>query len=158
LRLEAEKEAQLGMRLGVDGMRTNAGEWSRAQSIAREELPPLSDPQRAAAKSLGISEEAYARMIFAEERTGSGLLTKTEMFARLLVEKLRQLRSNATVETVVLRTLENRFDIAIRLNGDVIPLRVNEDVVNDLFESGSYAAERRLSRILNTTIGVLERQ
>ena len=155
LRAEAEKEAQLGFRLGVDGMRTSPGEWSRAQSTPKEELPPLNDAQRSAAKSLGISEEAYARMILAEERTANELLTRTKMFAHFLAEKLHRMSSSATVENVVLRTLENRFDVTIKLNGDVIPLRVDEEVVSNLFESGSLEAERRISRILSATIGAL---
>ncbi len=161
LRKEAERETQLPARIGVDGMRTSVSEWSQARAAPIEELPPLSDAQRATAKSLGISEEAYSRMLFAGERTSNQLLAKTEMFARLLAEKLRGLNSKAAVESVILRTLENKFDVVVRLNGTVIPLRVNEDVVedvvNDLFESGSAEGEQRLSRILNATVGARER-
>jgi len=157
LRAEAEEEARLGVRLGIDGMRTNANEWRHAQSTPAEELPPLSDPQRAAAKSLGIPEEAYARTILAEERTARELLTKTEMLARLLAEKLRGISPSATIESVVLRTLEDRFDVVVRLNGKVVPLRVNEEVVDSLFEAGSLEADQRISRILDATVGVLER-
>jgi hypothetical protein len=158
LRAEAEREARLPAMLGVDGTRTSADEWSQARSIPKEDLPPLSDPQRAAAKSLGVSEEAYARMVFASERTSKKLLTKTERLARFLAEKLRGAGSKATVEDVTLRTLENRFDVAIKLNGDVIPLRIDEDVVDDLFESGSAEADQRLARILSAMIGIPEKR
>lgn len=158
LRAEAEREAQLGVKISVDGMRASGSERSYVQLIPREELPPLSGPQRAVAKSLGASEEAYARMLLAEQRTARLLLARIEMFARLLVKKLQDLGSKATLESVVLRTLENKFDIEIKLHGNVIPLRINKDLVDELFESGSAEAEQRLSRILNTTVGVRERQ
>jgi hypothetical protein len=158
LRKEIEREARLPFKIVVDGTRTSPDEWSRAQAIAKAELPPLSEAQRATAKSLGVAEEAYARMIFAAEHTSKKLLAKAEMFGRLIAEKLKALGSQGRVESVALRTLENRFDVGIRVNGSVIPLRIKEDLADDIFESGSADAEERLARILSTTIGILERQ
>lgn len=158
LRQEIEKEARLPFKIAVDGTRTSPDEWSRAQAIVKEELPPLSEAQRATARSLGVAEEPYARMIFASEYTSKKLLAKAEMFGRLVAEKLEALGFQGKVESVVLRTLENRFDVGVRMNGKVIPLRIKEDLADDIFESGSADAEARLTRILSTTIGVLERQ
>src|SRR5437016_990171 len=50
LRAEAQKEAQLGMKVVIDGIQASASERSKAQLIPKEELPPLNGPQRAAAR------------------------------------------------------------------------------------------------------------
>jgi hypothetical protein len=116
LREQVEKEAQLPFRMGVDGGQIYPDEWKQSREIPKEELPPLSDGQRATAKSLGISEEAYARTSVGQERTAKKLLVKVEMFGRLLARKLRDLGSNATVERVFWRTSEGKFDVSVRLN------------------------------------------
>jgi hypothetical protein len=80
------------------------------------------------------------------------------MFARLLEKKLRDLGLKATVDNVVLRILEDRFDVVLRVNGAGFPLRIKEDVVDELFEGGSVDAEEKLSRILKATVGAREHQ
>jgi hypothetical protein len=158
LRAEAEREAQLGMKIGVDGMQASASERSKAQLIPKEELPPLNGPQRTAARRLGYSEEEYARMLVAEQRTTRLLFAKIEMFARFLAKKLQHMDSRATIESVILKNLKNRFDVELKLDGNVIPVSINKDLVDDLFESGSVEAEQRLQRILEITVGAQERR
>jgi hypothetical protein len=158
LRQQVEKQAQLPFELGVDIGRTGPEEWRRAQAMPKEELPPLSDAQRATAKRLGVSEESYARMIFGQELTAKSSLVRTEMLARLLSKKLCDLGSKATIEKVVWRTLDDKFDVAVKLNGDIIPLRIDEGLVDSLFDSGSADAEQRLARILSATVGLRESQ
>src|SRR6266571_7053713 len=139
------------MQIAVDGTRGSSSAQEAVRRIPRDQLPGLTEAQKKAAKQLGASEEAYARMILAGERAQDQLLIKTEMFARLLQKKLRELGSDAKIENVVLRALDEKFDVAVSLNGTIIPLRIREDVVDDLFEAGSADAEDRIARILNST-------
>jgi len=150
LRVEVEKEAKLGIRIGVDGMRTGANEWSQAQAIPTSDLPPLSDPQRRAAQKMGISEEEYARSFVAGEKTANWLLGKTQRLAGLLQEYVKQVNSTAKLETIILRTFEERFDVEFSVEGRIVPIRIRENVVDDLFEAGSAQAEQDLRRILGT--------
>lgn len=144
------------MQIAVDGSRGSASAQEAVQQIPKEQLPPLTEAQKQVARQLGASEEAYARMILEGERAQGELLVKTEMFARLLSKKLGELKSKANIENVVLRTLDGKFEVDVRVNGRVVPLRIREDLVDDLFEAGSPDAEERLSRILRTTLGLLE--
>jgi hypothetical protein len=80
------------------------------------------------------------------------------MFARLLEKKIREVGIKAVVENVVLRILEDRFDVMLRVNGASLPLRIKEGIVDDLFESGSAEAEDKLLRILKATLGTREHQ
>jgi hypothetical protein len=151
LRIEVEKEAGLGAKIGVDGMRFGASESRDAQSIPKEDLPPLTDAQREVARKLGVSEEGYARSFVAGEKTWNLLLDKTKRFADFL-QHVTSVASGARVESVMLRTTERRFDVTVRLGDRSIPVRVKETLVDDLFESGSEQAERNLRRIIEMTV------
>jgi hypothetical protein len=144
------------MHISVEGWRANPIEREAIRTVPAEQLPPLTAEQKEVARKLGVSEEAYARMALAGQRTSDLLLKKTEMLAKLLEQKLRGSGSKATIENVVLRTMKHKFDVLLRINGSTIPIRINEDVVDDLFESGSEEAEQRLSRIVSTTIDLQE--
>src|SRR5438270_3406743 len=146
------------MQISVEGWRASPGDWEAVRSIPRDQLPALTEQQREVARKMGVPEEDYARSALAGERTQNALLAKTEMFARLLEKKIRDLGLKATVQNVVLRTLEHAFEVSMNTNGAYLPLRIKEEVVDDLFEAGSGEAEEKLSRILNTTVGIRERQ
>lgn len=146
------------MQIAVDGPRGSASAQDAVRRIPKEELPPLTDAQKIVARQLGASEEDYARMILEGERAHDELLVKTELFARLLEKKLREIGSSAKIENVLLRTLDGKFEIEIDVNGRTIPLRIREDLIDDLFEAGSPDAEERLARILRTTLGLVEPQ
>ena len=146
------------MQIAVDGSRGSASAQDAVRRIPREQLPPLSDAQKRVAHQMGASEEAYARMILAGERAQDELLAKTEMFARLLEKKLHDIGSKAKIDNVVLRATSGTFDVEINLSGTIIPLRIREQLIDDLFEAGSPDAEERLVRILNSTVSIRERQ
>lgn len=148
LRVEAEKEALLGVKIGVDGMRFGAKESDEAYSIPKEELPPLTDAQRKVAQKLGVSEEGYARSFVAGEKTSNRLLEKTKRLADFLQRRVGEFIADARVESVVLRTTERRFDVEIRAGDRIVPVGVRETLIDDLFESGSEQAEKNLGRVL----------
>jgi restriction endonuclease S subunit len=117
-----------------------------------EQLPQLTDEQRAVAKKLGIAEQDYARSLVAGERNREALLAKTERLARLLEERLAASGIDGKINRVVLRTIQDRFDVEIQVNGRVLPLRIEETVVDDYFDSGSPDAEQRLAQILDRAL------
>ena len=146
------------MNIAVDGWRASPSDWDSVRNIPKDELPELSEAQKEVAQKLGVSEESYARSALAGKRTQDTLLAKTDMFARLLDKKIRDLGFKANVESVVLRLLEHRFEVLLAANGFRLPLRISEDIIDDLFESGSAEAEEKLARLLNSTVGLRERQ
>jgi hypothetical protein len=137
------------MEIAVDGWRSGATDWDAVRNLPAEQLPQLSEEQRAVAKKLGISEQDYARSLVAGERSREALLVKTERLARLLEQRIAALGIGGRVNRVVLRTIQDRFDIEVQLNGRVLPLRIEESIVDDYFESGSADAEKRLAQILD---------
>jgi hypothetical protein len=153
LRREGERQAKLGVKIGIIGMRSGSSEWIRAQQIPDSELPPLSSPQREAAKKLGVEEARYARSIVAQELTAASLLQKGKRLADVLQRKTAELGTGAVVESVLLNTLEERFDIEVRLGDEIVPMRIKEALVDDLFEGGSERADRSLMRILEVALG-----
>lgn len=146
------------MEISVQGWKASPSEWEAVRRLPKAELPPLTEEQKEVARKLGVSEEDYARSALAGERTQNALLAKTETFARLLEKKLRDLGLNANVENVVLQILDDRFEVLLRMNGKLLPLRIKEEIVDDLLERGSAEAEERLARILNATVGVRAQQ
>jgi hypothetical protein len=137
------------MEIAVDGWRSGVADWDAVRNLPAEQLPQLSDEQRAVARKLGISEQDYARSVVAGERSRESLLVKTERLARLLEQRIAALGIGGRVNRVTLRTFEDRFDIEVQVNGRVLPLRIDEAIVDDYFDSGSADAEQRLGHILD---------
>jgi hypothetical protein len=135
--------------VSVDGSRTEPQVWEAVRALPKDQLPPLTPAQREVAASLHIPEKDYARSVEAARRTTDELLKKAERFARVLNERIRTRNQEIQVERVALNTLEQRFEILLRVNGEVETLRVAERVVDGLFEDGSREAEENLSRILD---------
>ena len=140
------------MEIAVDGWRSGAAEREAARSLSPEQLPRLTDEQRSVARKLGIPEEEYARSIVAGERNRDVLLLKTERLARLLEQRTEMLGIGAYVDRVTLRTVQDRFDVELRINGRTLPLRIEESVVDDYFDNGSKDAEERLGHILDRAL------
>jgi hypothetical protein len=136
-------------RIAVGGSRVSAADWRAASGIPKEELPALTKEQRHLAERLNVSAEDYARSMLANQLGMKMLLAKTDQFARLLAEKVRAVEPKATVEHVTLKTGEHSFEAQVRSDGVSVPLRVAEDVVDDLFERGSAEAEKRLQKIVD---------
>ncbi len=141
------------MEIAVDGWRASASDWDAVRNLPVEQLPPLTKEQQEVAKKLGISDADYRRSAFAGERSRETLLAKTERLARQLAKMLRGLHSDASIDSVTLRTFGERLDVSLRLGQQVVPIRISEELVDDLFEGGSEEAERRLVRVLESAVG-----
>ncbi len=140
------------MEIVVDGWRSSGADWDAVRNIPMEQLPVLSEEQRQVAKKLGIPEQDYARSVLAGERNREALLVKTERLARLLEQRLGKPGAKVRINRVVLRTFEDRFDVELQIDGRGVPLRIEETLVNDYFDSGSLDAEERLGRILERAL------
>jgi hypothetical protein len=136
------------MQIVVSGSRSDRSEWEAVQKIPRDQLPPLTADQQRVAEELRIKEEDYQRSILAGKRTGEKLLKKAEWFAKLLQRNLAARVPSATIKSVVLDTWKERFEIAIEINGDLLPLHLAEGVVDDFFDLGSTQAEESVKQML----------
>jgi len=143
------------MEIAVDGWRASVEDWDAVRSIPIDQLPPLTEQQRQVAKKLGVPEPDYARSALAGERTQVVLLQRTERLARLLAERIRAAGLPGEIVRVVLRTFEGRFDVELKVDGKRLPLRIDEDIVDDYFDRGSIEAEERLGRILERALAGL---
>lgn len=149
---EAARQAEMGMKLSVDGVRISALEWEGAREVPVEELPPLTVSERETAKKMNVPETEYSRNLLAAERSRSLLLDKTERLARFLREQLAHLAPDVRVRQVALSTVEQRFDVDLVEGNAHIPTRIREEVVDDFFEGGSLEAESKIIRVLETAI------
>jgi hypothetical protein len=140
------------MNVSVSGGRVIPADWDAVRELPESGLPPLTPEQRMVAQKMRIAEIDYARSAFAMQRTQDKLLAKTEAFARLLERRVREQDAAARIESVALQTTEHKFEVELLLNGRVIPLRIDEDLADDLLESGTTDADQRLERIINRMI------
>ena len=99
-----------------------------------------------------ISDEKYARDLLAQKWGQDVLVAKAERLLGLLREQLKRLAPTATVRRVELSTLRDTFDIEVVTGRGPIPLRIREEVVDDLFERGSSEAEARIAKILEVAV------
>ena len=137
------------MEIAVDGWRSGVADWDAVRNLPAEQLPQLTDEQRAVARKLGIPEQDYARSVVAGERNREALLVKTERLARLLEQRIAALGIDGRINRVTLRTIQGRFDVEVQVNGRTLPLRIDEALVDDYFDNGSADSEQRLAQILD---------
>ena len=140
------------MTVAVNGFRTSPTDWEAARDLPPAQLPPLSAEQREVAGQLHIPEEIYARTAWAAARTTEKLLAKTERFARFLQKKGTSLEPALKIENVTLDTWNARYEVDARINGAPLPLRIVEELVDELLEGGKAEAEERLSRIMSLAL------
>jgi hypothetical protein len=101
---------------------------------------------------LGIPLIDYARSALTAERGQKKLLSKVEIFARVLQEKVRERKANAEIEEVRLETLKERFYVDLQVDGRPLSIEIDENLVNDLLQRGDPEAERRLERVIGLTL------
>jgi hypothetical protein len=136
----------------VDGNRSSIENWMRAQTTPMQELPPLSEEQKTVAGKLGLKDESYARSLYAGDLERKNLERKAEQAAQLLVRIASQKVSGLRVEQVWLKTFDRKFRFDVDLNGKTALIFVSEDLIDDLLENGSRAAEEQLNRIIDVSL------
>ncbi len=140
------------MEIAVQGWRSSPAEWDATRGIPAAELPSLTDEQREVARKLGISEEDYARSVLAGRRTQDVLLQKTQALAAFVENRIAREHPEVRVTRVVLDVVEHRFTVELEFGGKPRILRVDEDIVDDYFDSGSLDAEAKLARIFDRAV------
>jgi hypothetical protein len=101
---------------------------------------------------LHISEEDYARSALAGQLTMGKLIAKTERFAMYLLKRVKEMAPQTSIESVLLDTLEHKFVVSLESEGQITPVHIAEEVVDDYFDSGSPEMERRLDRVLSLAV------
>jgi hypothetical protein len=152
LREEAEKQAQLPMKVVVRGERTTSEDWEWSQSVAESDLPPLNDLQKEAARKLNIPEEAYRRSYAAGQRSLATLLESTDRVGRYLLQKLKQLKPDGEIQEITLDTFQDKYALKLHVQGKSMTIRIEESVIDDLFEAGSSEAERKIERVFEIAL------
>ena len=137
------------MQVIVEGWRSSSSDWLKAQQLSPEELPPLSPEQKDVAEKLGISEEDYARSTKAGELSRQELQAKAEAFGTFLESRLRKRVADASIQSVLLQTFDGRVRIAGTAAGREFRLQIDEELVDNLMQSGSSELEERLQRIID---------
>lgn len=140
------------MQVAVEGSRSSRDDWFRAQQLPASELPFLTDEQKTVAEKLGISAEDYARSAKAGEFSSEELLAKTEAVGRLLEKKMRERNPDSSIDSIVLLTFEGKFRVVAVAGGREIRLQIDEDLLDDLLQSGSQELETRLDRIIDMNL------
>src|SRR5437764_12579309 len=123
--VELKKQAELGMVLGVEGIRITGTEWDKARRLKPEDLPPLNQVQREAAKKMKVSEEEYARGFVAAEQSKAALLAKTERLARFISDQISRIAPSAKVQRILL-SVDHGFEVVLMIEGASTPVRISE--------------------------------
>lgn len=140
------------MEISVRGARTSIAHWQAVRDLRDEQLPDLTSEQKETARQLKIREADYARSALAAARGVDDLVAKTRRIAKFLERQARARDVTARIERITLDTLGGSFEVELRTDREVLPLRIDEGVVDDLFERGSPEAEQRLSRIVDLAL------
>jgi hypothetical protein len=139
------------MEIIIDGWRAGGDERKEAASVPVDRLPPLSEAQKVTARKMGIPEETYARSAYAGMRNQDRLAEKTKKFARLLQEKL-QGRHGVQLESIRLDVLQHRYQVVGTEGGQQFSFFVSEEMIDELFQTGSGNLERNLERVLELAL------
>jgi hypothetical protein len=140
------------MQVIVTGWRSSSEGWLRAQQLPAQDLPHLSEEQKAIAREFGASEEDYARSVYAAALCRRELLAKTERLGELLETTMRAKFLDASVQMIELRTFDGNFQIVAIVRGQDARLRISEELVDELLVSGSKELEARLARIVELSL------
>jgi hypothetical protein len=139
------------MQVSVRGARISGSEWQAARRLPVAELP-VSEAQRKTAESLRVRVEDYARGAYAEHLSQERLLQETERFALWLDTEVRKRFSRTTIERVTLDTFGDKYEVVVAQDRQRLTLRIDEKVVEAIFESGSLGAQESLGRILDLNL------
>ncbi len=144
------------MDIQIDGNRSTSECWQAAQLISPQALPPISPEEEQVAKKLAISSEGYRRSKYAAELTKHQLEARALQVGKLVEAWLNRHNLIAQVEGVWLRTFQGKFRVEIRIGALTKLIFIEEDLINDLLDSGSIEAERSFDRLLTSNFSAQE--
>lgn len=136
----------------VQGYSTSVNEWARADQALKQELPQLTQEQKAFARRYGIPEERYARKVLAGQYGQEKLRTEAERFARSLEAAVAELKNErgfeVEIEMVVYTAIDREFTCHLREGSKEFTVQISSVKVADHLESGDPALEVRLRQQL----------
>ncbi len=140
------------MEIRVDGNRSSSENWMRAQTASAGELPHLTPKQQEFAAKFGMSSDAFARRVLAEELGRKDLRQRAEQAARLIERLASKKGISLRVDQVWVKTLEGKLRFDVESASKHALIFVSEELMDELFESGSPSAEERISRIIDVSL------
>jgi hypothetical protein len=140
------------MEIIIEGWRGGTGFVKKARNLTTEQLPRLTEAQKATAKKMGITEEDYARMAYAGMRSQEQLKEKTERFARNLKPTLDGLSPAWEIERIRLIVIEHEYRIDFSGQGQKAMLRIPEELVDDYLEGGVAGAWQQILERVKTRL------
>lgn len=90
--------------------RKRFAEWQQANCLREEELPKLSDEQRARARRLHLSERAYAIAIKAAELASDSALEKMKRVGSLIARAVKDRAPEDELTSIVWDFYEHKFE------------------------------------------------
>ncbi len=136
------------MQMFVEGPRFTSQTLMQAQAAAPELLPVLTDQQKRIAQDLRLSEDAYARDVYAGLLAEPEWTSVIERLGFLLRSLLDKYLPAASIRSITWQTSREMFRVAADHGGRLVEFSIREGVVNDLFSGGDKEALDRLGRIV----------
>jgi len=136
----------------VRGARSSSRDWSAAQRAPLDDLPQLNDEQKAEARRGNLSEEAYARTLYAQQLSGQTMLQRLLRFGQWLNAKIEERNPGFRVERVELATLSGRIEISLSEGGEAFDIEIDEDLVERFLTTGSSESENSIFRLLDVYV------
>lgn len=140
------------MEVFVRGSRSDSRDWLTAQSVSSIELPQLDQKEKEQARLGHISEERYARTIYAERLTQKRLLQRLQRFGQWLNTKVEERNPAAQIESLELDTLSGRIEVSIAVSGEKFDFEMDEDLVESFLTTGSADSEVAIFRLLEVNV------
>lgn len=108
-------------------------EWQKANSLPKDQLPTLSDEQRARVASLHVPEGAYAVGLKAAELAHDHAGDEMERVARMIAEELAKCDPQARLKCLLWDFVEGKFEFTVQHEvGSECIYGIPHDVVDDL--------------------------
>lgn len=135
------------MEVFVRGARSSSRDWSIAQRVPSSELPQLSEEQKAEARRGNVSDESYARTLYAQELTGKATLQRLLAFGRWLEAKLEEMSPGCKISSVELTTWDGKLWIRGENDHDTFSFDLDEEVVERFLTTGAADLEGAILRV-----------
>jgi hypothetical protein len=140
------------MEVLIRGSRSSRRDWATAQRASLDELPQLDERQKAEARRGNVSEEVFARTIFAEQLTQQSLLQRLLRFGRWLNARVKERDPGAQIESLELDTLAGRIQIVLSAAREKFDFEMDEDLVERFSTTGSAESESSIFRLLDVYV------
>jgi hypothetical protein len=140
------------MDVRIDGDRSSAENWTRAQMVPSDQLPALSEAQRTVAAKLHLSAESYARSVYAGELERRELEKRAEAAGRLIESLAVRRVPGARLERVWWKTFDGKLRFDLSLRGSEASIVVAEPLIEGLLDGSVPEAEEQLARLVARTL------